>query len=170
MLTVLPRLIALTGVCGALAACQGSGIGGRSAAPLQAQPVAPVQSEALQPPPGSLVTGDEATQQTTDVAALEAPAGTVDVTPGNLAGGWNLTSEGETCNLVTSQTTWTGGFRASTRGCNSPTLSTISAWKINGQQVQLFDGEGKQLATLFGASQTQFNGQTVNGQAISFSR
>lgn len=164
------RLVVILGLCGVLTACNTSRFGyGTAAAPLEAQPVAPVRSEPLQPPPGSVVT-DDGTAQTTDVAALQAPDSAVAVTVGDLAGGWNLTSEGETCNLVTSQTTWTGGYRASTRGCNSPTLSSIAAWKVNGQQIQLFDGEGKQLASLFGASKTEFNGQTRTGQPISFSR
>lgn len=166
------QLIVILGLFTALSACNSPSFNyGRSATPLQAQPISPVTSEALSPPPGMLVpdTGTEG-DGSIDVAALEAPESAVTVTPGDLAGGWKLTAEGETCSLFTSQTTWTGGYRASTRGCQSPTLSTISAWNVNGAQLQLFDGEGQLLATLFGASKTEYSGQMRNGQAISFSR
>lgn len=166
------RVSACVVLCAFLAACNSGRLTyGRSAPPLAAQPVDDVRAEPLQPPPGTLVDADDAGQQTeTDVASLQAPDSAVSVTPGELAGGWTLTSSGESCSLFTSQTTWTGGYRASTRGCTSPTLSSISAWKVNGQQIQLFDGEGKQIASLFGSSKTQYNGQTRTGQPISFSR
>lgn len=171
------QLAAVLGLCGLLAGCNTPRLTyGQPAARLQAQPIAPVTSQTLAPPPGTMVPGETDAEagatggESFDVAALEAPEAAVSITPGELAGGWNLTSEGETCSLFTSQTTWSGGYRASTRGCNSPLLSTISAWNITGQQIQLFNGEGQLLATLFGSSKTEYNGQTRTGQAISFSR
>ena len=37
----------------------------------------------------------------------------------DLLGGWTITSGGDSCQLFMTLTSWTGGYRASTRGCNS---------------------------------------------------
>jgi hypothetical protein len=66
-------------------------------------------------------------------------------------------------------TTWTGGYRASTRGCNSTLLKSISAWSLQGSQVVLAGQGGAAVARLSSAGSNRFDGQ-ANGQAISFYR
>ena len=173
-------------LCGALAACTTNSTRfGTAATPLQPQPTTAVTAQPLAPPPGTVLGPDgeaiaaddaqqlaslEPTPEEVAQAARQAETEAVDIQPSDLAGGWRVSSGGSSCQLITSQTAWTGGFRASTRGCANPTLASIGAWNVNGRQVVLLDGEGTQIATLFGASKTQFNGQTTTGQAISFGR
>ena len=88
----------------------------------------------------------------------------------DLLGGWTLQSGGESCQLFMTLTSWTGGYRASTRGCQSPTLKSISAWSLNGSQVVLAGANGVSVASLSSSGKTQFNGQINGGAAVSFSR
>jgi hypothetical protein len=67
-------------------------------------------------------------------------------------------------------TTWSGGYRANTRGCASPALSGIAAWDLNGNQVVLKDGSGVIVAQLYSNAPGQFNGQTSAGAPISLYR
>jgi hypothetical protein len=67
-------------------------------------------------------------------------------------------------------TSWTGGYRASTRGCNSEVLKSISAWNLNGTQVVLAGTGGSPVATLAASGNTRFDGQTGQGAAVSFYR
>ena len=46
-------------------------------------------------------------------------------------------------------TTWAGGYRASTRGCSNAPLQTISAWNMEGGQVQLLNDAGATVARLY---------------------
>ena len=55
----------------------------------------------------------------------------------DLLGGWTIASSGDSCQLFMTLTSWTGGYRASTRGCASEQLKSISAWNLNGSQVVL---------------------------------
>jgi hypothetical protein len=67
-------------------------------------------------------------------------------------------------------TSWTGGYRASTRGCSTDVLKSISAWNLNGKQVVLAGSGGSPVATLFPSGNTRFDGQTGQGAAVSFYR
>jgi hypothetical protein len=101
------------------------------------------------------------------------PAGSA--APGTLArtdllGGWTISAAGDSCQLFMTLTTWAGGYRASTRGCTAPALQTISAWNMDGGQVQLFNDAGTTLARLYPASKTLFNGQTEGGGPVTVSR
>lgn len=155
-----------------LAGCFGSKPKVTSLPPAQ---TAPVSVAALPPPP------DEQPAPISDEPlpdADAAPAATVppestalEIGRTDMLGGWALASGGETCQLFMSLTTWTGGYRASTRGCNNPQLSGISAWDINGKTVTLKGGEGAlPVASVVATSPQNFNGATAQGAAVTVSR
>lgn len=100
-----------------------------------------------------------------DVAANAPEVGRTD-----LLGGWSVTAGGETCQLFMTLTTWTGGYRASTRGCKAPALTSISAWNLDGKQVVLNGSDGKSVARLYSSGNNHFNGQLDGGQPITFFR
>ncbi len=153
--------------------------------PLAAVPSGSVTGAPLPPPgpvavqpapmaPGGLAALDPNTQMT---GAPPAP-GTVGATAtGNapvgrtdLLGGWTISAAGDSCQLFMTLTTWAGGYRASTRGCGSAALQTISAWNMEGGQVQLLNDAGSTVARLYPTSKTQFTGQTEGGGPVSVSR
>jgi len=189
-MTVRFRAILIPGLAAlALGACETSysnpfsnPFASRSSAPrpLPAAPTGSVGQSTL-PPPGG-VAGDRRTSQPgneTQVAAVDAgtpetmtaPAdGGASIGRTDLLGGWTVASASDTCQLFMSLTTWSGGYRATTRGCGSETLQGVSAWNLNGQQVSLLNDSGGTVASLTAASKTQFNGQTTAGEAVSVSR
>jgi len=162
--------------------------------PLPAAPAAPVTSSALPPPP--VVTAPTATAPTPVDPSQpgQPPAGTAagipiaSATPpkaaepvvstdkgpaigrGELAGGWRISSGSDNCQLFITLTSWSGGYRASSKGCNSAELQRISAWDVSGKQVALKSGDGAIVATLTSAGQEKFAGTTASKQAISLSR
>ncbi len=77
----------------------------------------------LAPPPGS--------------TAMNAPTGS-GVNGGlgrtDLLGGWTITSGNDSCQLFMTLTSWTGGYRASTRGCTTNLLKSISGVEPAGRQ------------------------------------
>lgn len=123
-------------------------------------------------PPGATTCPPAATPAAVPSKPVEAPAADrgVDVSRTDLIGGWRLSSGGESCQLSMALTQWSGGYRASTRGCASPELQKISAWQLNGKQVVLQGSDGTTVATLVAASKEQFNGATTTRRGISFSR
>lgn len=158
----------------------------RSPPPISAAPSQPVRMAELPPPvaPAPVsgpeapiadapLPGEDATAAVdgTQVAALPAPTQTVAVGRTDLLGGWSIASGGETCQLFMSLTTWTGGYRASTRGCSSPTLAGISAWDLSGSTVTLKGGDGATtVATLAATSPSRFTGTTAGGGAVTVAR
>jgi hypothetical protein len=88
----------------------------------------------------------------------------------DLLGGWTIAAAGDTCQLFMTLTTWAGGYRASTRECTDPTLQTVSAWNLEGGQVQLLSDAGATVARLQPQSRTQFIGQTPAGGPVTVSR
>jgi hypothetical protein len=140
---------------------------------LPPQPTVPVQQAQLPPPtpaPEAPI-AREALPEEPQVAAAAPPPPAASVTRTDLLGGWAVSSGGQTCQLFMSLTQWTGGYRASTRGCSDPTLAGISAWDLNGGTVTLKGGDGgAPVATLAAASATNFNGTTVGGAPISVTR
>ena len=189
-MTVRFRAVLVPGLAAlALAACETSlsnpfsnPFGSRSVAsrPLPAGSV----GQSTLPPPGGIAGdpltplpggGDEtqvaAIDNTPGPAPMTVPAGgSASIGRTDLLGGWTLASASDTCQLFMSLTTWSGGYRATTRGCGSETLQGVSAWNLEGQQVSLLNDSGSTVARLTSASKTQFNGQTVAGEAISVSR
>lgn len=119
---------------------------------------------------GTAATSPEITPAST---AGPAPAGAASGAPlarTDLIGSWTVAAAGDSCQLSMVLTTWTGGYRASTRGCKNEALKGISAWNLEGQQVQLFNDTGATVARLYASSKTQFNGQTEGGGPVSVSR
>ncbi len=147
-----------------------------SQAPLAPPPVAtqppPVQEPqppvAEQPLPDS--TSSSAAAGTEVAAATPAPSA-VSVGRTDLLGGWTIASGSDNCQLFMSLTTWTGGYRASTRGCSAPSLAGIAAWDLSGSTVTLKGGDGAStVATLRATSSQNFSGSTADGSGITVSR
>lgn len=180
--SILPMFLA-----GSLAGC--GGFGAIDFAPFNLGKRAP--DAGATPPPGAVQTADlpppdKSTPAATaaDAAANAAfmndpgPGGrsaaaapTGDITRTDLLGGWTVASGSESCQLFMTLTSWTGGYRASTRGCTSDTLKSISAWNLTGKQVVLAGSAGKPVASLIASDMNHFNGQLDGqGQAITFYR
>ncbi|MBZ8135024.1 hypothetical protein CLD20_17240 [Afifella sp. IM 167] len=106
----------------------------------------------------------------TQVASAPPPSGGESIGRTDLLGGWTVASGNDRCQLFMSLTSWSGGYRASTRGCGSAALQNVSAWNLTGNQVSLLDQSGSTVARLYSSSKTQFNGQTESGAAISVTR
>ncbi|MEM8853038.1 MAG: AprI/Inh family metalloprotease inhibitor [Pseudomonadota bacterium] len=172
--TALPVIVVIAAAL-VLSGCFGS----RSRpAPIAAAPSEPVRTASL-PPPAEQPTAEAPVAEEplpgegepTQTASLPSEQQALAIGRADLIGGWAIASGGETCQLFMSLTTWTGGYRASTRGCSTPTLSTISAWDLNGKTVTLKGGEGAStVATLLATDKQQFNGTTAQGAAITVSR
>jgi hypothetical protein len=168
------RIIAVASVLSALAlaACASYAPPPPRIVPLAPQPVNPVASQAL-PPPGGMTTVPGASQPTTDMAMVQPanPAAAPEIRKPDLVGGWTLASAGETCQLSLSSTNWTGGLRASTRGCVSDELKSINAWDLADKAVLLKDASGSVVARLYGSGPTRFSGQTdVSKRGVQFFR
>ncbi len=164
------RIIATASVVSvlALAACASYAPPPPRIAPLAPQPVNPVASQALPAPIAPAMP-----QPTTDVAMGEPanPATAPEIRKPDLVGGWTLASAGESCQLSLSSTNWTGGLRASTRGCASDELKSINAWDLVDKAVLLKDASGSVVARLYGSGPTRFSGQTdVSKRGVQFFR
>jgi hypothetical protein len=85
-------------------------------------------------------------------------------------GQWALASPADSCQLFVTLTGWTGGYRASTRGCSSPELTSVGAWNIEGDLVVLKDNDGNPVARLAKTGATQYNGRLDLGGSVSMSR
>jgi hypothetical protein len=142
--------------------------------PIVAAPAPSVTAMPLPPPPGAeaapasgLAALDPAAQGTTGAvpASRDVQLGRTD-----FLGSWTIAAAGDSCQLSVALTTWTGGYRASTRGCSNTALQSISAWNMEGGQVQLMSDTGATVARLYPASKTQLNGQTEGGGPVSVSR
>ncbi len=132
-----------------------------------------------QPPGGAVIaeplppvdgTGGAITPVATVPTAPVAPVAAAPLGRTDLLGGWTIASSGDSCQLFMTLTSWTGGYRASTRGCSSEQLKSISAWNLNGSQVVLAGQGGSPVATLHNAGGTRFDGQIAGGGPVSFYR
>jgi hypothetical protein len=83
----------------------------------------------------------------------------------DLLGGWTIASGGDSCQLFMTLTSWTGGYRASTRGCSNGTLKSISAWNLDGKSVVLAGTGGAPVARLSSSGNNRFDGHTEGGSA-----
>lgn len=148
-------------------------------------PPPPGQNVAGAPPGGAVISeplppatgGGADTGTGTQVAAATpppttaAPAGpTGSIGRTDLLGGWTIASSGDSCQLFMTLTSWTGGYRASTRGCSSDTLKSISAWNLDGRQVILAGQGGTPIARLQSAGGNRFDGSIDGGGSVSFYR
>lgn len=153
----------------ALAACGSYAPPPPRIAPLAPQPVNPVASQALPAPVAPAMP-----QQTTDVTLAQPvanPAAAAEVRKADLIGGWTLASAGETCQLSMNLTTWSGGYRASTRGCVSDELKAVGAWDVAGKEILLKDASGAVVARLYAAAPNRYSGLTdVSKRGIQFFR
>jgi hypothetical protein len=155
---------------------------GPAPAPLLAAPSGTVTGTPLPPPTGA-ETSPPVTSAPSGLAALDPslqtgalppsqpiPVGDSQVGRTDLLGGWTINAAGSSCQLFMTLTTWAGGYRASTRGCGDPGLQTVSAWNMEGSQVQLLNDSGATVARLYPQSKTQFSGQTEGGGPVTVSR
>lgn len=181
----------LTAICFGLSACAPAPQSLRPS-PLQPAPVAPVSSSSLPPasipnapggytPPGIAATGGNDLQA---IPQLPAAANTgvslsdnvsvspdIDFNRNAVLGAWNVSARADTCALNLSLTTWTGGFRASTRKCSDELLLKIGAWTLDGKQLTLLNAQGETLARLVTSGPNRFDGTTeAGGSAISVFR
>lgn len=165
------RIIATASVVSvlALAACSSYAPQPPRIAPLAPQPVNPVASQALPAPVAPAMP-----QPTTDVTLAQPaadPAAAAEVRKSDLIGGWTLASAGETCQLSMNLTSWSGGYRASTRGCVSDELKAIGAWDVAGKEILLKDASGAVVARLYAAAPSRYSGQTdVSKRGVQFFR
>lgn len=100
-----------------------------------------------------------------DMASVQTQSGGGEVTEQSLLGGWDVSSSGSSCQMFLTMTSWTGGYRASTRGCSSGDLVDVNAWSYDGGQVVLKDGQGGELTRL-----TPRSSSSMSGGGISASR
>lgn len=172
-LTVVAAAALLTSAC--------TSLGGRGPTPLVAVPTTPVAAQTLPPPvaPAPVVEAPkpeevaaapaEPTPEEKAAQEAQAAAQARDVTMNDMVGGWTLSSGGSSCQLFMSTTNWSGGKRASTRGCKGD-LSKVSAWSLSGRQIALKNGDGGTVATLYGSASGGFNGSSSEGQSVSVYR
>ena len=180
----LARGTALVALALSLAGCMSFGSGPR---PLPATPTTPVASTALPQPVGLPPAGqslpadgtlaDAAPDQPMDELTLDTPVETASaptsgaaVSEDDLIGAWSASTPAATCAINLSLTSWTGGYRASTRNCGDIQLATLSAWAVEGQQVTLKGADGAMLARLYRTGDTRYSGQLESGQAITVFR
>ncbi len=143
--------------------------------PIAAAPAGTVTGSTLPPPQDGTTIGTSG-----GLASLDPSAGATEPPPASgggteigrtdLLGGWTINAAGDSCQLFMTLTTWAGGYRASTRGCGNATFQGISAWNMEGGQVQLLNDAGTTVARLYASSKTQLNGQTPGGGPVTITR
>lgn len=142
--------------------------------PLEAQPVAPVESNSLPDPttdtaafPQKPVVDPALGQNaaTTDAAAATA----LDVKKEQMVGGWKVNAGGSNCDMFLTLTNLGSGSRGGTRGCAGE-LSVMGSWEVAGKQVLLKDRNGNTLARLYKSAENRFDGSLNSGQPVSLSR
>jgi hypothetical protein len=147
----------------AVGGCTRLGMGGPSSepltpAPLNPAPVGGVTAGTLPPPPGVDAGGGMVGAGSGDAGFAVAATGTGSrPTQEDLLGSWTITNGSDSCQLNLSLTSWTGGYRASTRGCYGAELTSISAWRLEGGHVVLLS-DGQQLGQLAQTAATRFDG------------
>lgn len=168
-----------------LAACVSNPFG---ASPLSPQPTRPVTGQTLPPPsppttaptaPTQDTVADAAADAATDAATDTAADATAPVQQaaafgpaevGIMSGGWTISDGSGSCSLFMSTTTWTGGYRAVTRGCPSSGLQSVNAWNVVDGKIALKDGSGTEIARLTRVAETRYSGAFSSGGGVSFSR
>ncbi len=114
------------------------------------------------PPISPLAPTDEIGQP--DQTAMLATNTNITVTFDDLIGGWTIVLNGIACNqFFLNGTPWEQGYRGSTRNCASPVLTSISSWRLDGQQVVLY-AAGVPIAQLHAVSLVQDGALVVSGR------
>tara|TARA_R110000868_G_scaffold1520_12_gene12163 strand:- start:30 stop:752 length:723 start_codon:yes stop_codon:yes gene_type:complete len=108
------------------------------------------------------------TQPTTQ--PVQPAASSAQLSRADMLGAWQLAAASDNCQLFMTLTTWTGGYRATTKGCSSVELSNITAWDLENNRVVLVGATGSQVASLVSAGGNRFSGQTKSGAQVSVSR
>lgn len=174
-------MVAVTFAALTLAGCQSQRFApmqsqGRVAQPLTPAPAGTVTSQQLPPPGGPTDPGafpepprgaDASSSQ--QVASAAGAAGGAPLTAGRIAGVWDVSVSGQGCRIATPQTRFGQGFRAGPLRCPAP-LDSVRSWNVDGSQLALYDQSGSVLARLYHSGGERFDGQTTNGQSVSFSR
>ena len=143
-----------------LAAGGCAGFGVSQPMPLPAVPAAPVAATELPPPPAAPPPPVEEPPPPPITPVALPPAETQRaIQPTEMTGQWVIESGGERCTVNFVQTGWTGGYRASTRGCTSEQLKGVSAWELTGKQITLKDSATVPLATLVSVEPGRFTGR-----------
>jgi len=148
--------------------------------PLPPMPTGPVVNEPLPDAPGLTNEGPDTPPELpfepeTDGGTVEPQVASIPQaqnTPKqeDVLGQWALVGPGDSCQLFVTLTSWTGGHRASTRGCASPELTSVGAWNIEGNLVVLKDNDGNPVARLAKTGATQYAGRLDLGGNVSMSR
>jgi hypothetical protein len=153
-----------------LAGCGGGSYYSSSSGPtpLAPQPIGPVSQQPLPPPLPTAPTDQAALSApvTPETPAVPDPSAAVEIRKPDLSGGWTIASGGESCQLFMSLTTWSGGYRANTRGCASDELKGVGAWDLNGKEIVLKDANGATVATLLASTPTRFSGASTSGRGV----
>lgn len=146
---------------------------------LPAAPVESVQADQLPPPVDQPVMTEQQapvspqiSQDGTQMASTEnapAPSGEP-VSRESVSGAWIVSSDNPDCRMILAFTKWSGGYRAATKRCTSPEVSSVSVWDVQGQQVVLMDSNGNTIARLYNSGGERFDGTTSSGQPINFTR
>jgi hypothetical protein len=171
--------ISLAG-CGAIGAIDLPWHHERPPAPIQQAAVPPVETTTLPPPGGAdgqlaaAVPPDDMETQPLpqpNSTAAAAPPTTNGLGRTDLLGGWTISTGSDSCQLFMTLTSWTGGYRASTRGCNSDLLKSISAWNLDAGQVVLAGQGGAPVAHLASSGNNRFDGAAIaNDAPVTFYR
>jgi len=167
----------------ALSGCNRSlnSIAPSSSAPqrLPAAPIESVEAGQLPPPADQPMTTDQQAPMTPQVSqsgdqiasteTAPAPSGEP-VSRESVSGAWIVGSDNADCRMILAFTKWSGGYRAATKRCTSPEVSSVSVWDVQGQQVVLMDSSGNTIARLYNSGGERFDGTTNSGQPITFTR
>lgn len=157
-----------------LSGCQSArfGYGGSNqAVEAPPQPITPAPAGTVEegnlPPPGAAGTGAGGMTGTGNQVAMASNA--VDLTPGSVAGVWNVSVDGQSCKVATPQTKFGQGYRAGPLRCPGE-LANLSSWQVQGKQLVFYDASGQTLASLYSSGGERFDGQTTSGKAIALTR
>ena len=101
---------------------------------------------------------------------ITEPTDKTPVTRQTMVGAWTVSALDESCQMFLALTKWTKGFRAASRGCSAPVLTSMAAWDVSDDRVILFDNNGAQTTILYRTGPQRFEGATLDGFAISFAR
>jgi len=167
----IPVVLGLVAALGASGCSRFGGFGSEpQLEPLPAVPAAPVAAAALPPPTNPPPPVEPVEPEPIQPAALPAPEQQLAVQRSELLGGWTIESGGERCQLFMVLTGWSGGYRASTRGCQSEALKGVSAWDLAGKEITLKDSATAPVANLYATAPGKFNGRLSSGEAVSVFR
>lgn len=127
------------------------------------------QTAMVQPAPEAPSVVDSGANTQVATAEHPAPSGKP-VTREGVSGAWIVASDSADCRMILAFTKWSGGYRAATKRCISPELTSVSAWDVKGQQVVLMDSGGNTIARLYHSGGERYDGTTNGGSPISFTR